>query len=206
MADEIVPKVYGVDVGAIVKPAKNLLVKTILWHLYSDQEFVYVGDEGIIEAGGQTRRYGIDLSARYQITKWLFADMDVNLTRARSVGVAKGEDFVPLSPSFTSIGGLTAKTKKCLSGSLRYRYIKDRPANELNSVQAKGYFITDALLSYNWKRFEIFTSFENLFDIKWNEAQFDTGSRLQHETDAVSELHYTPGTPRFFKAGLSFSF
>jgi len=206
MADEIVPKVYGVDAGVLLKPVKNLLLKTTLWHLYSEQEFVYVGDEGIIEPSGKTKRYGIDFSARYQITKWLFADADVNLTKARALGVPKGEDYVPLSPSFTSIGGLTAKTKDCLSGSLRYRYIKSRPANEFNTVEAKGYFITDALLSYNWKRFEIFASFENIFNTEWNEAQFDTESRLKNEADAVSELHYTPGTPRFFKAGISFSF
>ena len=31
-----------------------------------DQEFVYVGDEGIIEPSGRTERKGIDLGLRYQ--------------------------------------------------------------------------------------------------------------------------------------------
>jgi hypothetical protein len=205
-ADEIVPKVYGVDAGIILKPAKDLLVKTTLWHLFSEQEFVYVGDEGVIEAGGQTKRFGIDLSARYQLNNWLFADLDVNITRARAVDVPKDEDYVPLAPSFTSIGGLTAKNKNGLSGSLRYRYIKNRPANEFNSVIAQGYFLTDALINYSWRKFEFFASLENAFNMDWNEAQFDTESRLRNEIDAVSELHYTPGTPRFFKAGVSLSF
>ena len=30
---------------------------------------------------------------------------------------------------------------------------------------------------------------------KWNEAQFDTESRLPFETKSVDELHFTPGTP-----------
>lgn len=205
-AEEIVPRVFGVDAGAIMKPEKNLLVKATLWHLYSEQEFVYVGDEGIIEPGGATRRSGIDLSARYQVAQWLFADLDLNMTRARSADVPKGEDFVPLSPSFTSIGGLTAKDRNGFSGSLRYRYIRDRPANEFNTVIAKGYFIVDAVARYNWKAWEIFASFENLLNREWNEAQFDTESRLRNEPDPVSEIHYTPGTPRFFKMGVSFSF
>jgi outer membrane cobalamin receptor len=205
-AEEIVPRVYGVDVGMIVKPAKNLLVKATLWHLYSEQEFVYVGDEGIIEPGGATRRSGIDLSARYQLAQWLFADLDLNMTRARSVDVPKGEDLVPLSPSFTSIGGLTAKDRNGFSGSLRYRYIKDRPANEFNTVVAEGYFLVDAVARYNFKNWEVFASFENLLNTEWREAQFDTESRLRNEPDPVSEIHYTPGTPRFFKAGVSFSF
>lgn len=206
VADEILPKVYGVDVGIVVKPAEELLLKTTLWHLYSEQEFVYVGDEGVIEAGGKTKRLGIDLSARYQVNNWLFADVDLNITRARSVDMPKGEDYVPLAPSFTSIGGLTAKNTNGLSGSLRYRYIKDRPANETSSVMAKGYFLTDALVSYNWKKFEFFASLENAFNSEWNEAQFNTESRLRNEVDAVTELHYTPGSPRFFKAGVSFCF
>ncbi len=206
LANDILPKVYASDLGIIIKPVKNLIIKTALWHLYSQQEFVYVGDEGIVEAGGKTRRIGIDLSARYQFAKWLFGDIDINLTKARAIGEPKGEDHVPLAPSFTSIGGLTAKAKNGFSGSLRYRFIDKRPANEDYSVTAQGYFITDALISYQWKKWEIKAAVENLFDVKWREAQFDTESQLQTETAPVSEIHYTPGSPRFLKAGISFHF
>ena len=205
-AADIVPKVYATDIGTVVKPFKNLLAKATLWHIYSEQEFIYVGDEGIVEPSGKTRRLGLDLSARYQITNWLFADADVNLTRARSTETPKGEDYVPLAPKFTSMGGITAKNKKGFSGSLRYRYIADRPANETASVTAKGYFLTDLLLTYQWKRLEFFASLENILNAEWEEAQFDTESRLLHELEPISEIHYTPGTPRFFKAGVTFTF
>ena len=205
-ANDILPKVFGTDLGIILKPVKALVLKTTLWHLYSQQEFVYVGDAGIVEPSGKTRRMGVDVSARYQVNSWLYADMDINLTRARAIGEPKGEDYVPLAPAFTSIGGLTAKSKNGFSGSLRYRFIDDRPANEDNSVIANGYFIADVLLSYKLKKFDLFISMENIFNRDWNEAQFDTESRLQGEPDAISEIHYTPGTPRFIKAGINFSF
>ncbi len=205
-AKDILPKVYGTDLGIILKSLKHLVLKTTLWHLYSEQEFVYVGDAGIVEPGGRTRRMGLDLSARYQLNNWLFADIDVNLTRARSIDALKGEDDVPLAPSFTSIGGLTAKLKTGFSGSLRYRFIDDRPASEDNSVKAPGYFIADAVLNYHLKKFECFVSIENIFNREWNEAQFATESRLQMEAAPVTEIHYTPGTPRFLKAGISFNF
>lgn len=205
-ANDILPKVFGTDLGIILKPVKALVLKTTLWHLYSQQEFVYVGDAGIVEPSGKTRRMGIDVSARYQVSSWLYADLDVNLTKARAAGEPKGEDYVPLAPAFTSIGGLTAKSKNGFSGSLRYRFIDDRPANEDYSVKAHGYFIADVLLSYKLKKFDLFVSMENIFNRDWNEAQFDTESRLQGEPAAVSEIHYTPGTPRFIKAGISFSF
>ena len=58
-----------------------MLASFALWRLDMEQEFVYVGDEGIVEPSGRTKREGIDLSVRYEISPWLFADVDVNLTR-----------------------------------------------------------------------------------------------------------------------------
>jgi len=205
-ADKILPRVFGTDAGIIIKPAKDLLVKTVLWWMYSEQEFVYVGDAGIVEPSGETRRYGVDLMLRYQPLQWLYADFDLNLTKARSVEASKGEDYVPLAAPVTSMGGLTAKTKKGISASLRYRAIGTRPANEDNTVQADGYFLLDALVSYRLKKFEFSLSAQNLLNREWREAQFDTESRLSFETSPVSEIHYTPGTPRFIKAGISFHF
>lgn len=205
-ANDILPKVIGTDLGVILKPNKNLILKTALWHLYSQQEFVYVGDAGIVEPSGKTRRMGIDVSARYQFARWLFGDLDVNLTRARAIDEIKGEDFVPLAPSFTSIGGLTAKTKNGFSGSLRYRFIGSRPADETNSIEADGYFLLDAVASYKLNQFEFSLSGENLLNRDWREAQFNTESRLKDEASPVSEIHYTPGSPRFIKAAVTFSF
>jgi outer membrane receptor protein involved in Fe transport len=178
----------------------------VFWQLYSQQEFVYVGDAGIVKPGGKTKRMGVELSARYQLNSWLFADLDLNLTRARAVGEPKRADYIPLAPAFTSIGGISFKLQNGLSGSLRYRFIDHRPANEDNSVVALGYFITDAVMNYPLKKWEFFISIENIFNRNWNEAQFDTESRMQNEPGPISEIHYTSGTPKFLKGGISFSF
>src|SRR5688572_27754729 len=205
-AKNIIPKVYGTDIGFVAKPLKSFVLKTTAWRSYSQQEFVYVGDEGIIEQGGRTVRMGIDVSARYQINSWLFADLDLNYAKARFIDAAKGENYIPLAPSFTSIGGLTAKMKTGFNASLRYRFIDDRPANEFNSVKADGYFITDLILSHAVKVLEFSLSIENVFDREWREAQFETESRLKFEAMPVSEIHYTPGTPMFVKIGVSIKF
>ena len=205
-AKDILPGVFGTDLGLVVKPVKKLILKTALWHFYSEQEFVYVGDAGIVEPGGRTRRVGIDVSARYQFTPWLFADVDLNYTKARAINQSKAENYIPLAPSFTSIGGLSPKMKNGFSGSIRYRFMDHRPANEFNTVQAKGYLISDMTFAYARKKFELTISVENLFNQEWREAQFDTESRLQFEPQPVSEIHYTAGTPRFLKAGISLKF
>lgn len=171
-----------------------------------DQEFVYVGDEGIVEPSGKTQRRGIDLSLRYQALPWLYFDTDVNVTDPKAKGAPSSEDHIPLAPTFTSIGGVSIKSNTGLNASLRYRYLGDRPANEDNSVVAEGYFILDAVVKYTRKSFELSLSAENLLDVDWNEAQFDTESKMQNKVDPVSEIHFTPGTPFFIKAGVSFFF
>jgi outer membrane cobalamin receptor len=205
-ATDILPKVYGTDLGIIIKPSNKLLLKSALWHLLSEQEFVYVGDAGIVEPSGRSRRLGVDVSARYQFNKWLFADVDINYTKARAINEAKGENYIPLAPSFTSIGGLTVKSKSGINASLRYRYIGNRPANEDKTVKAEGYFIADAIINYRMKKFDFYISGENLLNVDWREAQFDTQSRLALESQPVSEIHYTPGTPRYIKTGVAFYF
>lgn len=203
---QILPAAYGSDIGAVLKPSKNLLVNAALWYLWLDQEFVYVGDEGVVEPSGKSKRYGADLSVRYQPLPWLYADLDFNYSYARAVGEPKGEDYLPLAPKFTSIGGLTTKLPSGINASLRYRYMGDRPANEDNSVVAKGYFITDAFISYQVKKYEFAITAQNVLDVQWKETQFDTESRLFNETQPVSEIHFTPGTPFFLKASFTYLF
>ncbi|HEY8936884.1 MAG TPA: TonB-dependent receptor, partial [Cyclobacteriaceae bacterium] len=192
---KILPRAYGLDVGADVKITPQLLVHTALWRLDLDQEFVYAGDEGIVEPSGKTKRVGIDGSIRYQVNSWLFADVDVNVTKPRMKGLPEGQNYIPLAPVITSIAGLTVRRQHGFNGSLRYRYIGDRPANEDNTIVAKGYFIADAIINYSQKKWEVGASVENLFNTKWKEAQFDTESRLKNETTPVDEIHFTPGTP-----------
>lgn len=192
---QILPKGFGVDVGTYWKPSKNLFVNLALWQLDLEQEFIYVGDEGIVEAGGRTHRAGIDLNLRYQLGSWLYADMDLNLTKARLTQASEGADYIPLAPGFTSIGGLNFEGKKGLTGSLRYRYLGDRAANEDNSLKAEGYFLLDARLNYSIGAFDFGLSIENLLNRDWKEAQFETESRLSNEVESVSEIHFTPGTP-----------
>jgi outer membrane cobalamin receptor len=205
---EILPAAYGADFGLILKPTSNLLLNVAAWYLFLDQEFVYVGDDGVIEPSGKSRREGIDIIARYQFSKNLFANINVNITKPRAVGLEEGQNYIPLAPAATSTGGFFYKNKEGFSGGLSYRFIKNRPANEDNTIEAKGYFLADASVNYTKKKYEIGLSAENLFNVKWNEAQFATESRLKNEPvgSSVTELNFTPGTPLFIKAKFAILF
>jgi len=194
---QILPAAYGGDLGITLKPNNKLLLNIAAWYLYLDQEFVYAGDDGNIEPSGKTRREGIDVIARYQFNSHLFANANINFTRPRAIGKIKGQDYIPLAPTATSTGGLFYKAKRGFNGGLSYRFIKNRPANEDNSIVAKGYFLLDGSINYTQQRYEIGIALENIFNTKWNEAQFATESRLQNEPFPVTELNFTPGTAFF---------
>ena len=203
---EVLPYAYGSDLGTIWKPTSKLLINTALWYLFLDQEFVYVGDAGIVEPSGRTLRYGIDFGLRYQAAKPLFLYADVNYANPRSIDEASGNDYIPLAPTFTASGGVSVVDYKNFNGGLQFRYITDRPANEDNSIVAEGYFITDVNVGYQWKSLNFGVVVKNLFDSEWKETQFATESRLKDETESVEEIHFTPGAPITIVGSISYKF
>lgn len=204
--EDILPAAYGIDFGTIIKPINKLALNATLWGLFLEQEFVYVGDAGIVEPSGKTRRLGAEFGARYQALDWLYLYGDINYTYGRSTEEPDGADFIPLAPDITSSGGILVDGLGNFSGALTYRYIDDRPANEDNSITADGYFITDFNLNYHYKNWTYGIIVENLFDTAWNETQFATESRLFNETSSVEEIHFTPGTPLYIRGKISISF
>ncbi len=203
---EILPAAYGLDLGVLWKPTSQWLVNLAYWYLRSEQEFVYVGDAGIVEPGGRSQRNGFDLGWRYQPFRWLYWNFDINYAHARAVEATAEEDFIPLAPELTLVSGLRFRFMSSLAGGVHLRYIADRPANEDNSVVADGYAVVDLNLGYTYRRVGFGVQVQNVLDTEWNETQFATTSRLAEEADATEEIHFTPGTPFFLKAHVSVRF
>lgn len=203
---ETLPAAYSGDIGFVWKPNTKMLINIAYWNLYLEQEFVYVGDEGVVEPSGKTNRRGLDLSIRYQPYSWLVWDFDANYTHARSIDEAAGEDYIPLAPDFTLVSGLNIRLKNGFYGGVHLRYLDDRAANEDNSIVAKGYAVTDLNVGYKLKQMDFGIQIQNLFNVEWNETQFATASRLQNEAEAVEEIHFTPGTPFFINASVAYKF
>lgn len=190
------PSSLGFDIGSSYKPFSRFLVNTALWYLHLEQEFVYVGDAGIVEPSGATLRKGFDFGLRYQITNKLFINADYTYTDAKSIDAIKAENKIPLAPKTTLVAGINYRAEKGFSGSIYSRYLGDRPANETNTIVAKGYCITDMNVGYAFNSgIEVGAIIQNIFDADWNETQFATESRLFNEASAVTEIHFTPGTP-----------
>jgi outer membrane receptor protein involved in Fe transport len=204
------PDAWGSEIGVQTRLLPNFILMAALWSLEMENELVFVGDAGTTENNGASRRLGLDWSIRANMTDWLFFDADVNWSKGRFVDkkfgkILDNDNIIPLAPNWTATTGLTLR-KNHVEGGLRYRYVGERAANEANTVQAKGYGIMDMSLFYKTNRFRGGFAIENLWNAKWNEAQFDTESRLKNEIKSVSELHFTAGTPFSLKTILTFYF
>ncbi len=209
--NDIMPLAFSHDLGIIIKPYSKLLISAAAWRLDLQQEFSYAGDVAVIDTGGRTRRYGFDVSVRYQVLKWLYADVDVNYAHGRAIDQPKGQDYIALAAPLTSIGGVTFMVHKNLSASLRYRHMSDRPANDDNSRTAMGYTVFDAVVNYIRPRYELGLQIQNVTNVQWNEAQFDTETRLHLangmlEPQSQTDVCYTPGTPFFLKLSAMYKF
>ena len=201
------PRALGYEIGSTFKPIKNMIVNAVLWGIHIQNELVYDPDIAQTEINGPTQRIGADLSVRYQLTNFLFFDMDINYSHGRYTNLPEGQNYIPLAPTLTSVAGITVKAAKGLTGSFRYRYINNRPANENNTVVAQGYFLLDAVVRYRIKNYQLGLTVENILNVNWNEAQFDTLTRLKGENAAgVDQLCFTPGAPRLIRGSISYYF
>lgn len=202
---QTLPAAYNTDIGTLFKPTKNLLINAALWYSYLQQEYVYAGDGGTVDFSGRTRRIGADLSVRYQPLASLYFDADVNYAHGRALDDPEGQNYIPLAPVWSSTGGITYQHKSGINGSLRYRYLADRPANEDYSLVATGYFVNDLVLNYTKHKYEIGLTVNNLFNVKWKETQFETLTRLKNEA-AINGIAFTAGTKFVAVAHLSYFF
>ncbi len=205
------PRADGAEIGTLFHLGNRFVFSTSIWWMDLENELVYVGDDGTTEIKGPSRRTGIDFSARQQFSSWLYADVDVNVAKNvfinKLYGTQLENDYhIPLAPILTSVGGLTAKFSNGFEAGIRYRYLAERPANESNTVKARKYTVLDLTANYKTKHYKIGVIIENLLNTKWNEAQFDTESRLPFEAQSVDELHFTPGTPLAVKLLLGYIF
>jgi len=206
-----IPLAFSNDLGIVIKPYSKLLISAALWRLDLQEEYTYSGDEAVVNNSGPTRRYGADFSGRYEVLKWLYVDLDLNWAHGREIDQPQGHNYIALAPTFTSIGGATVKVTRNTLASLRYRHISDRPANEDNSRQASGYTVFDAVISYSRPHYEFGMQIQNLFNVQWNEAQFDTQTRLKYangslESASTTDVCFTPGTPFFLKLSATYKF
>lgn len=183
----VLPQALGADFGIHYKPVSNVMLNAAVWYLHMNQEFVYVGDEAIVEPSGKSRRFGVDAGVRWEFLKNFYLQADYTYSNARMTEEPKGANYIPLAPAHTFLGGISYKNKH-VSAGIHCRWLGNRPANEDYSLTAKGYCITDVNASYTWRKFTVGAIIENLFNVKWREAQFATETLIPGDEEPVTDI------------------
>jgi outer membrane receptor protein involved in Fe transport len=130
---------------------------------------------------------GADLGLRYQLNDYLYFDADANYTYARSIDEPDGQTTFLLH----QISHQLEVFKMVWTFRVTIPLFKSRPANEDNSIVAKGYAIADFNINMNIKVSLLGYQLRNLLNTKWNETQFATESRLKRRANSVEEIHFT---------------
>src|SRR5262245_40549672 len=223
VAGEATPlaKATGYELGGRTRQFDRLDLAAAIWNLNLASELVFSGDAGTDEPSGpSSRRYGIDFEARWQINDWLYADYDLSWVHARF----DNGGFVPLAPPILMNGGLTVDFHNGFTVALRGRYLTDRPADERDALQAKGYYLLDVFAKYRWRNVELGIQLLNLTNTQWREAQFEDNSCVRSQIQnrdptqpcfakpgkspvtPLGAIHYTPGNPIGVRAGVTVFF
>jgi hypothetical protein len=166
---------------------------------------VWSGDNGGTEASDPTHRFGLDIEASTQLTKWLAIDGNVTWAKSRFVANAGNGGAVALAPRWMGSAGATASRGKSFV-ALRTRGISDRPGNEDATLTAKGYLIFDLIAGTERGPWALTLTVNNLFNSEWREAQFAEDSRASPTADLVEQMHFTPGLPLTATAQASFTY
>ncbi|MES3020363.1 MAG: TonB-dependent receptor [Pseudomonadota bacterium] len=176
-----------------------------LYRLDFDAELAYAGDAGTTMAGGPSRRQGIELAARYQLLKWLSADLDLAYTRARAnAGQAPHHArFIPGAVEGVGQFGLALDRLGAWSGALRLRYAGPRPLLDDNSVRAGSSLTLNGRLARklgNGLRLEL--EGINLGNRQGAASAYYYASRMDGEAAAQEDIHFHPLAPRALRLTL----
>jgi TonB family protein len=177
-------RAIGEEIGSRGRFFDRWDLAVAFWRLDLASETVWSGDEGTTEVGGSTRRQGVELETRFELTKWLAADADVTFTKSEFKANAGNGNGLALAPKQTYSGGLSARHELgpgVIRGGLRFYGVTDRPANDEGDLVAKGFTLFDLHAGYRLRRFDLAFDVENLFNQDSRAAQFDTTGRLRNE-------------------------
>ena len=204
------PRAWGAEVGTRLRLFGKLDLAAALWLLHLQSEQVFNADEGGTSPSDPTRRYGLDLEARYAIFPWLWADGDLSLAHAQYTQDRGNGNAVALAPTRTATLGLSLLHPDGYRGRVGLRYVGERPATQDRSLYAEGYTVIDLSLGYRRSFWELGLVVENLFNANWREAQFANESQLRlppyNETAPATDIHFTPGAPINVRGTVTFYF
>ncbi len=207
----------GSEIGVRAVPLRGWNTSLTLWQMALDSELVFIGDEGVTEPRGASRRTGVEWSNDFQINRWLLLDGDVAWSRARFKqpvdAVVPASTTVPNAIPLSASLALMADDHGAWFGGLRWRYIGSYALEETNTEKSNSLWMANLKLGYRPSpRLQVTLDVLNLFDREADDIQYGGGACSRNDGPACNGgegldgrlVH--PMEPRTLRIGLRFGF
>lgn len=215
----LIVRARGSELGVRAAPLPGWNTSLSVWRMDLDSELVFVGDEGITEPKGASRRHGVEWSNYFAPTPWLIVDADIAWSQARfkDANPDNGGKRVPNAIPLTASLGLSMDDGGKWFGGLRLRYLGAYDLEETGSEKSQAFWMANLKLGYRVsKQIEATLDVLNLFDKRANDIEYWGGACSRNEalagTDgcgsgsAIDGRLVHPLEPRTLRVGLRVNF
>ena len=213
----------GYEVGAAVRPVEGLSLTAVAFLLDLTSELTIDGDTASttpscptysalsLNTNCPTRRYGGELTGRYQLRKDIYADASFTVAHARyndAIDIANGQSLVSLAPVRTFSAGVGVREPVgpvTIIAGATVRSMSDRSATNDGTLTATGFTVFNAEAGIRYRFVEVSADLLNIANTAYREGQFAVSSRLPGEgpspgvpsaTGSPQGVSFTPGVPR----------
>jgi len=181
----LLAKASGSEIGMRSMPLPGWSSSLSVWQMNLASELVFIGDEGVTEPKGASRRHGLEWSNYITTAHGLIIDADVALSYARfkQANADNGGTRVPNAiPLTASLGGTLDPGGKWFGG-VRLRYLGAYPLEESGHEKSTPFLLTNLKLGYRVDpRLQLTLDVLNLFKRKANDIEYWGGACTRSET------------------------
>lgn len=215
----LIVKAKGSEFGLRTTPLKGWHSNLSVWQMDLASELVFIGDEGVTEPKGASRRHGIEWSNYITPADGWIVDADIAWSQARfkEANVDNGGRRVPNAIPLTASLALTADSGGTWFGGVRLRYLGAYALEETGEHKSSPFWMANIKAGYRiTPTLQVTLDILNLFDKKANDIEYWGGACSRSEAlagtggcgsgTAIDGRLVHPLEPRTFRVGLRASF
>ncbi|MFP5391248.1 MAG: TonB-dependent receptor [Gammaproteobacteria bacterium] len=178
-------RAIGAEAGLRTQPLPGWTSSVSLWRMTLASELVFVGDEGVTEPRGGSRREGIEWSNYLTPAPGIIIDADLALSKARFTDAPADADRVPNAVPLTASVGIGYDAGGAWFGGLRARYIGAYSLEESGREKSRALPTLNGRLGYRVSPgLQLSLDVLNLFDRKGNDIEYWGGACTRREQDS----------------------
>ncbi len=212
----LIVRARGNELGMRATPLPGWHSNLSVWQMNLESELVFIGDEGVTEPKGASRRHGIEWSNHVvPVDGWILdADLAWSKARFKDANVDNGGRHVPNAIPLTASLGLTADQGGKWFGGVRLRYLGAYALEETGTQKSTPFLMASLKAGYLVDRNLQFTlDVLNLFNRKANDIEYWGNACTRNEqasgacgTDGIAGRLIHPLEPRTLRLGMRIGF